>query len=41
MKSPLILAALMLVAPAAANAQSKDVYDDTNMSCNTQSMFNP
>ena len=39
MKSPLLLAALLLVAPAAANAQSIAGSDDPNMSGTTQRMF--
>ena len=39
MKSPLLLAALLLVAPAAANANSVAGSDDPNMSGTTQRMF--
>ena len=39
MKSPLLLAALLLVAPAAANANSIAGSDDPNMSGTTQRMF--
>ena len=39
MKSPLLLAALLLVAPAAANASSVAGSDDPNMSGTTQRMF--
>jgi len=39
MKSPLLLAALLLVAPAAANANSVAGSDDPNMSGSSQRMF--